>query len=137
MRVLHFEQWMPPNCSPSLCRHVADACNHALAAYQVWLRTHVGDFQTGLIYLKMAAEFGHVPACLTLGKLFHDGAHVERDMSAALTVFEKAAAEGSGEGWNSLGVCHEESGNFAGAQRCYRSAMFVSKVTSVCLRLLV
>jgi TPR repeat protein len=115
---------------------VADACSHTLAAYQVWLRTHVADFQTGLIYLKMAAEFGHVPACLTLGKLFHDGANVERDASAALAMFEKAAAEGSGEGWNSLGVCHEESGNFAGAQRCYRSVMFVPKITSVCFQIL-
>ena len=65
-------------------RHVADACNHTLTAYQVWLRTHVDDFQTGLFYLKMAVEFGHVPACLTLGKLFHDGANVERDAFPAI-----------------------------------------------------
>ena len=94
-----------------------------MAAYQVWTRTQVVDVQTGLIYLKTAADRGHVPSCLALGKLYHDGVCLESDASAAVALFEKAAAEGSAAGWNSLGVCHEEAGKFTDAQRCYRLAL--------------
>ena len=79
------------------CRHVADACNHPLAAYELWLRTSVLDFQTGLQYLKRAAQQGHEPACLTLGKLLHDDDRVERDIAASVVWFERAAAAGSAD----------------------------------------
>ena len=103
-----------------VCRYVADTCNHTLAAYEVWLRTKVVDFQTGLLYLKRAAHHGYENACLTLGKLLHDGSCVERDISAAVSLFERAALGGSAVGWNSVGVCKEEMGELVDAQRCYR-----------------
>lgn len=103
-----------------VCRYVADTCNHTLAAYEVWLRTKLVDFQTGLLYLKRAAHHGYEHACLTLGKLLHDGSCVERDISAAVSLFERAAAGGSAVGWNSVGVCKEEMGELVDAQRCYR-----------------
>ncbi len=87
----------------------------------MWLRTQVYDFATGIVYLKAAADLGHGPSSLTLGKLFHDGVRVERDMAAAMRLFQQAAAEGDAAGWNSLGVCHEEMGNSTDAQKCYRS----------------
>ena len=88
------------------------------------MRTQTVDFQTGLTYLKVAAEQGYAPACLTLGKMLHDGAAVERDFTGAILLFEMAAAGGSAAGWNSLGVCYEEQGNLVDAQRCYRWVPF-------------
>lgn len=107
-------------------RYAADYCNHNLAAFEVWLRTQVFDFETGITYLKSAANRGCISACLTLGKLLHDGARVERNIPEALCLFEKAAVGGSAAGWNSLGVCHEELGAFVDAQRCYRSSHVAS-----------
>jgi TPR repeat protein len=93
-----------------------------LAAYEVWVRTQTVDFQIGLTYLKIGAEQGYAPACLTLGKMLHDGAMMARDVSGALLLFEMAAAGGSAAGWNSMGVCYEEQGKLVDAQRCYRWA---------------
>jgi TPR repeat protein len=71
-------------------------------------------------YLKAAAHRDYVPACLSLGKLLYHDARIDRDIHAALKLFEKAAIMGSAIGWNSMGVCHEELGNFSESQRCYR-----------------
>jgi TPR repeat protein len=57
---------------------------------------------------------------LSLGKLLYHDARIDRDIHAALKLFEKAAIMGSAIGWNSMGVCHEELGNFSESQRCYR-----------------
>jgi TPR repeat protein len=102
-----------------------------MAAHEVWLRTRESDFQTGLRYLKTAAERGYVPACLVLGKMLHDGLVVERDIAGALRLFEEAAAASSAAGWNSLGVCHEELGALVEAQMCYRFAWLVAVSLSI------
>ena len=107
-------------------RYAADYGNHNLAAFEVWLRTQAFDFETGITYLKSAANRGCASACLTLGKLLHDGTRIERNIPEALCLFEKAAEGGSAAGWNSLGVCHEELGAFVDAQRCYRSCHVAS-----------
>jgi TPR repeat protein len=115
-------------------RYVADNCSHTLAAYELWLRLQTADFDTGLQYLKNAAAQGYTAACLTLGKLFHDGAVVERDAAGAMLLFQMAAAGGSAAGWNSLGVCHEELGELVDAQRCYRCAALPRAITYFCLK---
>ncbi|MBI5154776.1 sel1 repeat family protein, partial [Candidatus Poribacteria bacterium] len=83
------------------------------------------DYDDPLAELWWSAENGDPTAMVKLGKIFLDGEIVDRDVTAAIDWFEKAAAARDGEAWFTLGMMHREGDGVPKDE--YEAAYFFEK----------